>query len=164
MSIRLNKQETRSLITYGLSGLAVALLYGAGNVFFRQCTDMTPLDPPTEALQSNRELLNLFAQLQDLRDTNRVAFSRAVISADRLVIQHNLVREGKIHLSTIDTATAFSEWKSAIKYIGQMSRAAMKNGRPREAAIVDNICRKIYPCLQDVYMAILRNALRDTIK
>lgn len=154
--MQLNSQELKSLLTVGACGLGGAILYQLGSIYLKQCTDDYKLDPDTEALQSHTDMLHLFHQLAEYRAFNETAYRSAVLSADNLVLLMRQIQARSVTPTLDDVNDAFALYQDSVKQVKKLRAAATAAHNPRAAAAVDILLTKVYPVLQECYIAVHR--------
>lgn len=152
----LSGPEMRQVLLMGGVGLAFGSLYQLAATFLKQSCDEVALDPETEALQLNSELLTLFVQLAEFRSFQESAWREAVVSADELMVRAKAVSDKKIHVNTDDVTFAMARFKNTERQIARMQRAAQDAQNPRAAAKIYQLLTKIYPILQSTYGGVQR--------
>ena len=154
--MQLNRQELKSVAILGAGGLVTAVLYQLGSIYLKQSSDDIKLDPETEVLQTNSDLLHLFNQLAEHRAFNETAYRAAVIAADELMLRLKQVQAGAITPTMDDVHDAFTMYQDTIKQVKKIKAAAEQKGNPRAAAAIDVLLRKLFPEVQQCYIAVQR--------
>lgn len=147
--------DIRDLLCWGAGGLASGVVYQLASIWIRQKTNSGDLDPPTEALHEDQELLALFCQLQEYRTLGDNVFRRAVDDADRLVFLHLQLRNKDVAAALHDRPHAFLYLKHAVENLERLLTLSQDHPMPRVPVEVHRLYVLIFTCLETHWNGIL---------
>ena len=154
MPLDLSSPELKSVVLMGMVGMTGGVIYQLASTFIKQSSDAVKLDPETEALQLNSDLLNLFVQLAEFRKFNETAYRKAVIAADELVLRAKNVQSKSIVPCLDDLTEALAMKFDVMKQLRNMSKSATRAGNPRVAAAIEHLTTKVYPELEGCHRVV----------
>lgn len=153
--MNLTRNDTKSVLSWGVGGFVAAAMYQLTSIWVRQRTNTGELGPETEALGDDPELFSLFCQLQEHCKLSHAAFRQSVNDADRLVFLHLQLQNNEIKPSLKDRTVAFLHFKSAVRNMEALFEAAQLHPLPRVPVEVHRLYVLIFTCLENHWNSIL---------
>lgn len=154
--MKLTRDDSKGLVTWGAAGLAGGLLYSLTQVYIKQLCNINDLDPKTEALYEDQELFALFCQLQTFRQLDEKAFRFSVDNSDRLVFRRHQLQNQNIKVSLRDRPESFMFLKIAMSNLEKLLKTAKGHKDAKVPVKVHNLYLKIYDCLESHWKVVLQ--------
>lgn len=156
--MKITARNIRHAASWGSLGLAAGLCYAIVNSVGARMGMDVKLDPPTDNVQDDPELLYLLYQLGEYRGQNEVAYAELVNAADRLMFRIAQISEAKLAPQLRDRSECFVFVKTCTTNLEKMVESSKLNKNPKIAVSVFHLYTKIYEVIARQW----KNAMRIT--
>ena len=153
--LKLSRTDTKSLISWGFSGLTAGVLYALTQSWAEQKINNQVLKPETESMFQDHELYALFCQLQTYRNVSEMHFRRAVDESDRLVHLNLTLTNHITQSGTQDRAEGYLYFKKAVQHLEELFKLSKHSSSPRNIVYIHNIYIKIFSRLESHWQSIM---------
>ena len=133
-----SRRKAKEAAAVGLVVGGLAMLYKVAESVAERRLGLCTLDPPTEALHRDSELLNLFEQLQNYRHVSNKCYVGANVNADRFMKYYTSSLESP---SADDMSEMFTYAAKTFDFIEAMVKNAQN---PKDSAYIQVIYDSIY--------------------